>query len=88
MQTLREPALLPSSPRIDDELARFETWLLNIFEQPIEKAYRRNREMHGRWYIERRYKIDSKANKKAIRDMRKAMIQKVWSHLKRKITGK
>lgn len=88
LQTLREPALLPSSPCIDDELARFETWLLNIFEQPIEKAYRRNREMHGRWYIERRYRIDSKANKKAIRDMRKAMIQKVWSHLKRKITGK
>lgn len=85
MQMLREPALLPTSPSIEEELERFEKWLINIFEQPIEKAYRRNREMHGRWYIERRYKIDAKANRKAIWQMRRQWIKKAWNHLKRKV---
>lgn len=82
LQILREPALLPTSPCIDEELERFEKWLINIFEQPIEKAYRRNREMHGRWYIERRYKIDAKANRKAIWKNRCQLIKKVWKHFK------
>ena len=88
LQMLREPALLPTTPSIDSELARFESWLINIFEQPKEKAYRRNREMHGRWYIERRFKIDPKANRKAIWIMRKAIVQKAWRHLKRVIIRK
>lgn len=88
MEILRQPAMLPSSPSINEELSRFEAWLLNIFEQPLEKAYRRNREMHGRWYIERRYKIDPKANKKAIREMRKLWLTKAWRHIKRKIKNR
>lgn len=84
-EILRQPALLPTSPSVDQELARFEAWLVNIFEQPLEKAYRRNREMHGRWYIERRFKIDPKANRKAITEMRKQWLKKAWKHLKRKI---
>ncbi len=86
LSILRQPALRGDAPSIDEELDRFEAWLLNIFEQPIEKAYRRNREMHGRWYIERRYKIDAKANRKAIRQMRRQFIKKVWKHFKRKIS--
>lgn len=82
---LREPALLSTSPSIDDELKRFEKWLLHIFEQPIEKAYRRNREMHGRWYIERRYRLDRKANKSAIIQMRKQWVEKVAINLKHRI---
>ena len=86
LQMLREPALLQGAPPVDKELDRFEAWLLHIFEQPIEQAYRRNREMHGRWYLERRFKLDSKANKTAIWQMRKQWIKKAWNHLKRKMT--
>ncbi|MCH5327989.1 MAG: glycosyltransferase [Coprobacter sp.] len=90
LQMLCEPALLPhiAQPHesfIDSELERFEAWLLRIFEQPLEQAYRRNREMHGRWYIERRFKIDAKVNKSAIRQIRKQRIIKAWNYLKRKI---
>lgn len=86
LEILREPALSPTAPTIDEELQRFENWLVDIFEQPLEKAYRRNREMHGIWYIERRFKIDAKANRKAIREMRKLWLKKVWNHLKRKVS--
>ena len=86
LQILRQPALLPESPSVDDELSRFESWLIHIFEQPLERAYRRNREMHGRWYIERRFKIDTRANRQAIHNLRKQWIKKAWNHLKRKAT--
>ena len=54
LSMIREPAMLPSAPTIDEELGRFEKWLVPIFERPIQESYRRNREMHGRWYIDRR----------------------------------
>ena len=54
LSVLREPAFLPDAPSIDDELARLEAWLLPIFEQPLEKAWRRNREFFGRIYVDRR----------------------------------
>ena len=88
LQMLLEPALLPTSPSIDEEKAAFEAWLINIFEQPLEKAYRRNREMQGRWYLERRYKLDSKANRKAIWQMRKAFFKNAWGHIQRKFFHK
>lgn len=88
MAMLREPALLPTSSSIDEEIAKFEEWLINIFEQPLEKAYRRNREMHGRWYIERRYQLDSKANRKQIWQLRKTFFKKAWSHIQRKFFHK
>jgi len=84
MRMLSEPALLPTSPGVDEQIQRFEDWLIHIFEQPIDKARRRNREMHGRWYIERRYKLDPRANRKAIWQMRKAWPGKLWRHIKRK----
>ena len=85
MAMLREPALLASSPSVDEEIAKFEDWLINIFEQPIEKAYRRNREMQGRWYVERRYKLDSWANRKQIWHLYKSHIKKCWKYIQRKI---
>lgn len=69
MEMLRQPALLPSSPSVDAEIARFEKWLISIFEQPLENAYRRNREMLGRWYIDKRLKLDVKSNGRAIMNM-------------------
>lgn len=69
MEMLKQPALLPTSPSADAEIARFEKWLISIFEQPLEKAYRRNREIQGRWYIDKRLKLDVKANGRAIIDM-------------------
>lgn len=86
LSILRQPALQEDALSVDELLARFEEWLLHIFEQPIENAYRRNREMHGRWYIERRYKIDAKANRKAIRQMHRQWIKKAWKHFKRKVS--
>lgn len=83
-QMLREPSLLPTSPSVDEEIEIFEKWLINIFEQPLEKAYRRNREMHGRWYLERRYKLDRKANRKAIWQLRKSILKKAWGFIQRK----
>ena len=47
LKMLKTPALLTSSS-IEDERLKFEEWLIHIFEQPLEKAYRRNRELHGR----------------------------------------
>lgn len=54
MSVLREPAMLPDAPSVDDELARLEKWLIHIFEQPLEEARRRNREIIGRRYVDRR----------------------------------
>jgi hypothetical protein len=48
---LREPAMLPTALSIDEELDRFEKWLIPIFERPLQESYRRNREMHGRKYV-------------------------------------
>lgn len=84
MQMLRQPAMLSSATTIDEEMAAFEKWLLAIFEQPIEKAYRRNREMHGLWYIERRLKLDSKANRSAIWKARKERLSRGLSYIKDK----
>ena len=54
LSVLREPALLPGVPSIEEELARLESWLLAIFQQPLESAWRRNREFFGRIYMDRR----------------------------------
>ena len=48
---LREPAMLPSALSIDEELDRFEKWLIPIFERPLQESYRRNRVMFGEKYI-------------------------------------
>lgn len=85
MSILREPALLATTPSVDIEIAEFEKWLINIFEQPIEKAQRRNREMHGRWYVEKRYKLDTKANRKAILRQRKEHVRKIFKYIKQRL---
>ena len=54
MSVLREPAFLPGTPSIDEEMARLEAWLLPIFSVPLESAWRRNREFFGRRYVESR----------------------------------
>ena len=54
LSVLREPAMLPGVPSIDEELTRLESWLLAIFQQPLESAGRRNREFFGRIYMDRR----------------------------------
>ena len=46
--------MLPGVPSIEEELARLESWLLAIFQQPLESAWRRNREFFGRIYLDRR----------------------------------
>lgn len=79
---LKEPAMNHSAPSISEELDRFEKWLLNIFEQPIEDAKRRNREMHGRWYKEKRYQLDRKANRTAIKALRRKKYRKATAYVK------
>lgn len=54
LQMLREPALRPDAPSLEAEYARLEAWLLDIFEQPLETAGRRNRDLLGKRYIEQR----------------------------------
>lgn len=54
LSVLQEPAMLPGAPSIDEELARLESWMIPIFEQPLEVAWRRNREFFGRIYVDRR----------------------------------
>ena len=51
MQMLRQPILVdPDMPRrIDEEL---EAFILHIFEQPLEKAYRRCRVYYPKWQDE------------------------------------
>lgn len=52
LQMLREPSMRPDAPSLEEEMKRFEQWLLHIFEQPLSQAYRRNREFFGKRYIE------------------------------------
>ena len=54
MSMLREPALLPGAPSVDEEMARLEAWLLPIFSVPLGSAWRRNREFFGQRYVENR----------------------------------
>ncbi len=65
MRMLREPALLPEARSVDAEYARLEAWLTHIVDQPLEKAYRRNRAFFGRKYVESRLRLDLKSNWKA-----------------------
>lgn len=58
MEMLRQPALLPTAPGIEEEIERFEKWLINIFEQPLDNAQRRNRDLRGQWYLEKRKNMD------------------------------
>lgn len=85
LSMLREPAMRSDVLTTDQELEKFENWLLHIFEQPKDKAMRRNREMHGKWYIEKRYKLDPKGNRAALRRMRKEKIRKGFNLIKRKL---
>lgn len=66
LQMLREPALRADAPSLEEEYARLEAWLLQIFEQPLEKAYRRNRNNQGQYYVEKRLRLDCRANRKAL----------------------
>lgn len=54
MKYLREPMFRPDAPTIDAQLQRLESWLVAIFEQPLEHAWRRNRELIGKRYIKER----------------------------------
>lgn len=56
-EMLRQPALLSDSLTYEDEIKQLEKRLLYIFEQPIEKAYRRDRGWYGRNYINSRKKL-------------------------------
>lgn len=84
-QILRTPALLPEVPSIDEQILAFENWLLNIFEQPINKAYRRNREMHGKWYVEKRLQLNKsethQVNQREITDRIKNFTKRLVSKL-------
>lgn len=57
MRMLRQPAMLPSAPSIDEELQLFEDWLVAIFKRTSEATYRRNRELFGKKYIESHKKL-------------------------------
>lgn len=72
MQVLQEPAFRTDAPSLEEELSRLEAWLLHIFEQPLEKARRRNRNNKGKYYIQSRLRLDCRANSKAL--------WKVWKH--------
>lgn len=54
MSMLQEPAFLPGTPSVEEEMARLEAWLLPIFSVPLEEAWRRNRAFFGRRYVESR----------------------------------
>ena len=58
IRMLREPAMRPDAPSLEEEYARLEAWLLSIFEQPLEEAGRRNRSNRGRIYLESRLALD------------------------------
>ncbi|MBR1548654.1 MAG: hypothetical protein IJ637_08020 [Prevotella sp.] len=51
---LREPALGNLSYAKDSQIALLQDFLYHIFDQPIETAYRRNRTLRGKLYIEER----------------------------------
>lgn len=54
LKMLRTPALLPESKSYAEELFNFERWLTDIFNQPINEAYRRPRYMFVQQYIDAR----------------------------------
>lgn len=54
MAYLREPMLQPDAPSVDSQIRCLENWLTAIFDQPLEKAWRRNREQIGKRYIRER----------------------------------
>jgi hypothetical protein len=58
IRMLREPAMRPDAPSLEEEYARLEAWLLSIFEQSLEEAGRRNRSNRGRIYLESRLALD------------------------------
>lgn len=66
LQMLREPAFLPDAPGFDEEEARLEEWLLHIFGQPLEQAWRRNRNNQGRLYVDKRLILGGWSNRRAI----------------------
>ena len=66
LHMLREPAFLPSAPSVEDEYARLEAWLLSIFDQPLESAWRRNRNNQGKIYVNKRLVLGGWANRHAI----------------------
>jgi len=47
---LKEPAMKEDAAKVDG-LAQLEEYLLYIFEQPLETAYRRNRGFWGKQYL-------------------------------------
>ena len=71
LSVLKEPAFLPGTESIDAEMLRLETWLLRIFEQPLESARRRNREFYGRKYVEQRLYL---ARRQRIRDFFRKLV--------------
>ena len=66
LRMLREPAMRPDAPSLEDEYARLEAWLLAIFEQPLEAAKRRNRANRGRMYLDSRLALDRWHNRKQL----------------------
>lgn len=54
LSMLREPALREQTEGVQSEyeINRLENFLLHIFEQPLEQAYRRNRGFWGRNYLQ------------------------------------
>lgn len=85
MAMLREPALLPSTPAADAMLEKFERWLLHIFEQPLDKAQRRNREMHGQWYVQRRQILDPAVYEAKVRARSKWTAARLIGGLRRRL---
>ena len=71
LSVLKEPAFLPGTESIDAEMLRLETWLLRIFGQPLESAWRRNREFYGRKYVEQRLYL---ARRQRIRDFFRKLV--------------
>ena len=51
---LLTPALKSQEYSQKETYKRLEQFLLNIFDQPLEQAYRRNRELWGKHYYESR----------------------------------
>ena len=66
LRMLREPAMRPDAPSLEEEYARLEKWLVSIFEQPLETARRRNRANQGRIYLDNRLVLDWWANRKQL----------------------
>lgn len=64
LQKLLSPALLSTSPTIEDEFKHLEEWLYAIFDKPIEECYRRNRVMIGREYIDKHILWNWKVHRK------------------------